>query len=221
MRKFLLILSAFICGFSNAQTPLHILAKKAASAPTTPTTFWQIGIQNEFQTSGPTGWKYIYGTPTNISTPGNVSFPTINTSTGGSPTISFVNGSGFITYYTAANTGSNTGLFTDEIIGNGWTFTNGASFTLGNLSVGQHYWLYVLCNAHSWEASTVSFTCNSVTSNSVNNSDNFGSSATSPWYTSTALNVLQFTASSTSHSVVGNIVSGTSPAVISAVVLAK
>jgi hypothetical protein len=219
MKKIFFVLCALIALTCNAQ---KLLVNGFKHVVTGPTVFWQLGIQNEFQTTGPTGWKYIYGTPTNISTAGNVSFSGIQTSTGGSPTISFTNGSGFITYYTGGNTGSNTGIFNDEIIGNGWTYSNGATFTLGGLTVGQTYWLYILFNAHSWENANCSFTVAGQTSNVINNSENYGSSSTSPWYTSTALASKQFTCTSASQVVTLNSTAiNSSNGVIAAAVLAK
>lgn len=193
-----------------------------AAPAATPTVFWKLNFENEYQTTSPAGWQNIYGTPTNIATSGAVSFPSINTSTGGAPTIGFVNGSGFTTYYNAATPATaNSGVFPDQMIARAWIFSNGATFTLNNLVIGQTYFLYVLSNAHSWEASTVTFTVAGVTSNAVNNSDNFGSSATSPWYTDASLCKLQFTATATSHAVTCNILGGAATAPINDAVLAK
>lgn len=221
MKKLLLILLLF-SGVAQAQIKffMPIVTTSTGGGSGTPTTFWKIGQQNEYQTTAPSGYNYAHGTPTQISTAGAISITCVPT-VGSTPTITFTNGAGFGSYYTASNTGSNTGVFPDEVIGNGWTFTNGAQFTIGGLTPGTQYWIYFHSNAHSWEASVVSFTIGSTTSSTKNNSDNFGSSSTSPFYTDASLVGFTFTPAATSVTVTCNIVSGSTTAVLSAVVVAK
>lgn len=218
MKKIFIILFLLPC-FCKAQIKPFMGIWRGTAA--TPTVFWQMNFENEYQTTSPAGWQNLYATPTNISTTGAVSFPSINTSAGTAPTISFVNDTGFVTYYNADTTAANTGVFPNQIIARGWQFNSGAQFTIGNLVAGQLYYVYVLSNAKNFEASVVSFSVQGITTNQVNNSDNFGSSTTNPWYTDASLCKLQFTPTTTSVTFTCNIVSGTTKAPINAFIIAK
>jgi hypothetical protein len=192
----------------------------------TPTEFVKLNFVNEFGCTAPTGWNYICGTNTAIQTANGVTFNNLKKQDNSTTTLSFTNSTAWVSNYTGfspADVGdpANSGVFLDEVVKYGWKFNSGNQFTIGGLTVGTTYTFYFLSNAASFESSTVSFTIGSTTSATKANSNNWGSSATSPFYSDASMVSVAFTATSSSVVVTCNIVSGASSAPLSALIIAK
>lgn len=219
---FLLIftLLTFCC---NAQL-LHIVgASKTATVPSGPPEYVKINFVHEFACGNDLGFNYVCGSVANISTTNGVTKTNLVKDDGTTATtIGITNLSGWTGYENAPNSGSGTGVFPDFIEGTDWVFNNGAQLQISGLTIGAQYKFYFLSNTDSWRPSVVSFTVAGITSSTVNNGANIGSSTTYPdWETDPALVSVTFTASSTTATITCNVISGQSDARLNAMVIKK
>jgi hypothetical protein len=207
----------------DAQRVWNVTSSGGVGGGGAPTVFAQINFTSEFGCgSTPANWTNACGTNTAIANAGSVSFTNIINSSGTPTTWSITNGTGFNGYATAfappdVGQPANSGVFEDLVIKYGWEYTDGAHLTIGGLTNGQQYTVYFLSNAPTFTASTVSFTVAGVTSTTINNGNNFGSSTSSPFYTDAAIRAVTFTASGTTATITLNITGGNSTSIINAI----
>jgi hypothetical protein len=154
--------------------------------------------------SVPANWNNVGASDAAI-TAGGITVNNLINSAGTTTGYSFIEGStNWVSGYDAftppeAGTGAaNSGVFPDLVVGWGWKFNDGATFTISGLTAGTTYGMNILFNAANFENATCSFTIAGVSSPTIDDSNNFGSSATNPFYTDPSLSRLTFTASGSS-----------------------
>ena len=197
MKAIKLLIVLLISSIACSSQMLHVVAGQKVGETVTVAQSIHLNFLNEYRVDDDyhTVGDWIHGI--NYHGTGAWTETDVDDIQGANTTVDFVVGASQITTATGAPDGgadpSADNVYCKQYVaGMGWRFVDGGTFQLTGLPANRGVRLYFLSNAFNWEASTVTFTANTVTSASVNSASNTGTCA-GTWSGDAALRMVQCT----------------------------